>query len=126
MNRKKIRNWSPLDNAAKIFPPTSDEADPKVFRFSCCLTERVEEPPLQRALDQALEEFPSFRNVLKRGVFWYYLEENNIHSLVKREDAPPCSLIYRAPSPALFRVTWFEHKINLEVYHVLTDGTRCV
>ena len=123
MNRKKIRNWSPLDNAAKIFPPTRDEAGPKVFRFSCCLTERVEEPPLQRALAQTLEEFPSFRNVLKRGVFWYYLEENSIRPLVKKEDMPPCSLIYRAASPALFRVTWFEHKISLEVYHVLTDGT---
>lgn len=123
MTRKKIRNWTPLDNAAKIFPPTSDETDPKVFRFSCCLTERVDETALQQALDQTLVEFPGFRNVLKRGFFWYYLEENHFHVTVKKEETPPCSLIYRSSAPALFRVTWFEQKINLEVYHVLADGT---
>ena len=46
----------------------------------------------EQALAQTLEEFPSFRNVLKRGVFWYYLEENSIRPLVKREDMPPCSM----------------------------------
>ena len=40
--------WSRLDNAAKIFPSTSSKKDPKVFRFSCELTEPVDGQTLQR------------------------------------------------------------------------------
>lgn len=39
--------WSRLDNAAKIFPSTSSKKDPKVFRFSCELTEPVDGQTLQ-------------------------------------------------------------------------------
>ena len=34
--------WSRLDNAAKIFPPTSSARDTKVFRLACTLTQPVE------------------------------------------------------------------------------------
>ena len=50
--------WSRLDNAAKIFPSTSSKKDPKVFRFSCELTEPVDGQTLQFALDQTMEKFP--------------------------------------------------------------------
>ena len=61
--------WNRLDNAAKIFPPTSTKRDTKVFRFACELTEPVEEPLLQQALDQTLELFPFYRSILKKGLF---------------------------------------------------------
>ena len=64
------KNWSRLDNAAKIFPPTSGKADTRVFRLSCTLTEPVDPDPLARALSDAMIDFPSFRYVLKRGLFW--------------------------------------------------------
>ena len=72
---KKDRQWSRLDNAAKIFPSTSGKRDTKVFRFACELVRPVEEAILQQALDRTLEEFPGFLCVLKHGLFWYYLEE---------------------------------------------------
>ena len=56
--------WSRLDNAAKIFPSTSSKKDPKVFRFSCELTELVDGQTLQFALDQTMEKFPFYRSVL--------------------------------------------------------------
>lgn len=117
------KNWSRLDNAAKIFPPTSGKADTKVFRFSCTLKEKVDSLSLQRALMETMEDFPSFRYVLKRGLFWYYLEEGDFTPAVREEDTTPCSALYHGSSSPLFSVTYFSARVNLEVYHALTDGT---
>lgn len=126
MSRSRSHDWSRLDNAAKIFPPVSGKDDTKVFRFSCELFEEVDEGLLQRALDRTLEDFPGFGYVLKRGMFWYYLEENAAQPPVRLEDAPPCGILYRDSRSPLFEVTYFGPRVNLEVYHALTDGTGAV
>ena len=95
MNPKTSKTWNRLDNAAKIFPPTSTRRDPKVFRFSCRLTEEVEPDVLQKALDGAIREFPGFCCILKRGAFWYYLEESPLRPKVREETEPPCSTLYK-------------------------------
>ena len=64
--------WSRLENAAKIFPSTTSREDTKVFRFTCELTEMVQEAPLQAALEETLEFFPFYRYSLRRGLFWYF------------------------------------------------------
>ena len=115
--------WYRLDNAAKIFPPTSKKSDTRVFRFSCELCEAVDGGLLQAALERTIDDFPGFCCVLKRGMFWYYLEQSDIHPLVREEDSPPCSTVYLERKTLLFDVTWYGKRINLEVYHVLTDGT---
>ena len=63
--------WSRLENAAKIFPSTTSREDTKVFRFTCELTEMVQEAPLQAALEETLEFFPFYRYSLRRGVFCF-------------------------------------------------------
>lgn len=121
---KQARTWSKLDNAAKIFPPTSTRRDTKVFRFSCELYEQVEPELLQRALEQTLERFPLYRSILKKGLFWYYLESSTLRPVVRREDRPPCGPLYSADRKTLlFEVTHYGRRINLEVYHALSDGT---
>ncbi len=124
MRTKKTVRWERLDNAAKIFPSASDKDRTQVFRFSCELTEPVEKEVLQRAVDKTLEDFPLYRSVLKRGLFWYYLEESNLKPEVELENQPPCSPIYdRNQKNLLFRVLYYKNRIHLEVYHVLSDGT---
>ena len=116
--------WSRLDNAAKILPSTSSKKDPKVFRFSCELTEPVDGQTLQFALDQTMEKFPFYRSVLKRGLFWYYFEDSTRRPVVQPEGLPPCAPVYSADRKGLlFRVSFFERRINLEVYHAIADGT---
>ncbi len=115
--------WYKLDNAAKIFPPTTTTYDPKIFRFSCLLKDEVNQENLQKAVNLTLEDFPIFKSILKKGLFWYYLEETNANSYVKEEKNSPCE---KLDTPLLFEVTYFENKINLEVYHVLSDGAGCV
>ena len=117
------RAWYKLDNAAKIFPPTSKKSDTKVFRFSCELTEAVDGDTLQGALDAAIEELPGFRYVLKRGMFWYYLEQSALVPIAHPEISPACSAVYIDSKSLLFDVSWYNKRINLEVYHVLADGT---
>lgn len=117
-------DWIALDNAAKIFPSNSSKKDTKVFRFAAELYENIDENILQKALDETIKEFPLFRSTLRRGVFWYYLKTSNIKPKVKKETNPPCSSIYDANRyNLLFEVTYFNKRINLEVYHAITDGT---
>lgn len=121
---KKQRTWTRLDNAAKIFPPASGNRDPKVFRFSCQLFENVDKYYLQRALDMTIKRFPFYRSILKKGLFWYYFEETRLLPSVTEEHKPPCSPIYDANNKGLlFEVTYYKKRINLEVFHALSDGT---
>lgn len=117
---RKDKKWYKLDNAAKIFPPTSNRRDPKVFRFACELYEDIDEKVLQEALDKTLEEYPLFLSSLKKGLFWYYLESSNVYPKVTKEENIICD---RMDNELLFRVSYYRKRINLEVYHALTDGT---
>ena len=119
-----MRLWRRLDNAAKIFPSAANGHDTNVFRIYCELNESVDKVFLQNALDKTIVEFPVFKSVMKKGLFWYYLEESNILPIVNEESESPCSKIYdKDVKKLLFRVTYFEKRINLDVYHVLADGT---
>ena len=118
------KKWSKLDNAAKIFPPTSNKKDPKVFRFVCSLKENIDGNILQEATNEALELFPNFRSVLKRGFFWHYFEQINHNPTVKEEKKAICRPLYPSQKKKLlFRVNYYKNRINLEVYHALSDGT---
>lgn len=116
--------WFKLDNAAKIFPPTSSKKDPKVFRFTCELKENIEKQFLEQALSDTLKLFPGFKTVLKKGLFWYYLETTDKQPKIKEEKIAPCTTIYNTDYHSLlFRVNFYKKRINLEIYHALTDGT---
>lgn len=116
--------WTRLDNAAKIFPATSSVMDPKVFRCTCELYETVEPDILQQALDETMEAFPYFRSILKKGFFWYYLEQSALIPEVVQETKPPCSPIYsRDLHGLLLEVSYYKKRINLEIFHALADGT---
>lgn len=120
----KDKGWSGLDNAALIFPAAVGGSDTQVFRISCELYEPVDAAVLQTALEQTFEAFPLYRSVLKRGLFWYYLESTDRMPHVHEEDRRPCAAIYRRSGKnLLFDVSWFRNRVNLEVYHVLSDGT---
>ena len=95
-----------------------------MFRFYCELKEEVRPELLQQALERALETYPLFLSVLRKGVFWHYLEKSNLHPEVKEEYREPCSRLYiRDKKSLLFEVSYYKKRINFEVFHVLTDGT---
>ena len=119
-----IPKWSRLDNAAKIYPSASKNTNTQVFRFSCELYEDIDEKILQEALNDTITVFPAFQYVLKRGLFWYYLEDTKIKPIVREEHKTPCRRIYKkGVRSLLYEVTYYHSTINFEVFHVLTDGT---
>lgn len=123
MNKRRPVEWTRLDNAAKIFPPTTNEKDTKVFRFACELNEDIEPEVLQEALDKALPLFPIYQTVLSRGVFWYYFERTELKPKVTKENMLPCGALYHPNRKnLLFQVSHYHRRINLEVYHAVTDG----
>lgn len=121
---KKNARWRKLDNAAKLYSAASNKKDTRVFRFYCELKEEVDSDVLQEALNQTIETFPTFLMVLRKGLFWHYLEPCNLRPIVKEEYKEPCSRLYiRDKKTLLFEVTYYKKRINFEVFHVLTDGT---
>jgi NRPS condensation-like uncharacterized protein len=124
VTKRKLVEWTKLDNAAKIFPPNSNERDTKVFRFVCELKDDIDRNILQEAVDKTLLLFPFYQSVLRRGAFWYYFEQTELRPEVAEEYKLPCSMLYhRNRRNLLFEVTYYKNRINLEVFHALTDGT---
>ena len=119
----KDLHWYKLDNAAKIIPSTAVGSDTRVFRLCCELKEEVNEAVLQQALDDAVREYPHFQCYLKKGLFWYYMEQSPEKALVTEENLPALSALYQpGRKTLLFRVNYYRCRINLEVYHVVSDG----
>ena len=116
--------WYQLDNAAKIVPSTAGGADSRVFRITCELKEKVDPEVLQSAVTSAARDFPHFSSTLKKGMFWYYLDESNLEAEVTPDNRPALETIYwEGRRNLLYRVNYYGCRINLEMFHVLTDGT---
>lgn len=119
----KKNSWRKLDNSAKIFPLSESQKYSTVFRYSVLLKENVEKATLEKAVEKALVRYKAFKVKLKKGFFWYYLEENKKKPVISEELYYPCKKIdpiYN--NDYLFSVTYFEKKINIEIFHSLTDG----
>ena len=57
-------------------------------------------------------------------MFWHYLQDSTLRPEVTTEQLPTCAPIYDSGRRTLlFRVTHYRQRINLEVFHALSDGT---
>lgn len=113
-----------MDNAAKLFSATSNKRDTRVFRFYCVLKEEIDPACLQEALDKTMLVYPLFLSVMRKGLFWHYLEKSELRPVVREEHREPCANLYvRDKKSLLFEVTYYRKRINFEVFHALTDGT---
>ena len=122
--QQKKRNWYRLDNAAIMIPATTKGASTRVFRIVCELKEDVNPEILQEALNRTIQEFPYLNVVLRKGLFWYYLDSTSLAPIVQEDYLSPCApLYYPSRRNLLYRVSYFHKRINLEMYHVLADGT---
>lgn len=112
-----------LDTTGIIFPSVSGRKNTNVFRITAVLQENIDPNLLQQALEKSVRDMPSFRIKLKKGLFWYYFETNTEPVFVEEEHEYPCRAIHKYKNNHyLFRVLYFEHRIHLEVFHVLCDG----
>ena len=125
--QKDIR-WERLDNTAHLFPAIAGENMSNVYRICVTLTELIDPEILQQAVDMVLPKFDGFNLRMRKGVFWYYFEENGKPApKVVEETNFPCRYIHaNQNNNYLFQVTYYKYRINLEVFHVLTDGMGAI
>ena len=118
----KLR-WVRLDNAAKIYPAARNPRWSNVFRLSATLKEPVDRQVLQSALDVTARRFPAMAARLRRGVFWYYLQQLSETPQVSQEQSYPLAMMDRDETRACaLRVIAYEKRIAVEYFHSLTDG----
>lgn len=116
------KKWYKLDNVGKFYSSIADKEYQQVFRYSITLKDNIDQNILQQALENTIEVFETFNVNLKKGLFWYYLEETNKKYHVTIENLPICFKIYNSSSDFLYRVSFYNRRINFEISHILSDG----
>ena len=120
---KKLR-WLKLDNAAKIYPASRNNNWSNIFRLSATLKEPVDRDVLSSALDITARRFPSISARLRKGVFWYYLEQLPKAPGISEEGSFPLMPMSRSEvRKCALRVIVYGNRIAVEFFHSLTDGT---
>ena len=120
---RKLR-WMRLDNAAKIYPAAKRRNWTNYFRLSATLTEEVDQTVLRAALDVTVRRFPSIAVRLRRGAFWYYLEEITKAPDIEADKSYPLVHVpFDDVRRCAFRVLVYGSRIAVEFFHAVTDGT---
>lgn len=121
---RPARLWYPLDNSAKIYPISMNHGQMSVFRLSAILKKEIVPEILQMALTFTIKRFPSFATTVKKGFFWHYLDTTKIRFNIEEDNGLPCQPINIASnSSKTFRVMYYDKRISVEFFHILTDGT---
>ena len=121
---KKNLHWLRLDNAAKIYPAARRRNWSNVFRQSVSLCEDVDMEVLRSALAVTVSRFPSIAARLRKGLFWYYLQQIESPPEIQEEKSYP--LVHMSGEEmrkCAFRVIVYGERIAVEFFHSLTDGT---
>ena len=114
--------WRKLDNTAKMFS-LDDKKNTSTFRYSVLLKKDVNPKILQKAVNKTLDEIPTFKVKKGTGLFWNYIETNKKTIKVEEENEIPCEHInLRKNNNYLFKITYYKNKINIDIFHILTDG----
>ncbi len=120
-------SWLKLDTAAKLYPSISNTHNNATFRLAVILFEEVNKENLQEALVRIMPRFPSFSVTLKRGLFWYYFEQNDALPIVKEDNSYPCKRLKDFINNGfLFNVTYHKKSVIMECFHGLADGVGAI
>lgn len=127
MSKEYLKNnWRRLDNVSKIFS-LYNKNNTNIFRYSVILKQDIDEIILKKALEMTLNQYKAFKVKIGTGLFWNYLELNSKESKVEKETEISCKHInFKKNNDYLFKVTYYKNKINLDIFHVLTDGTGAI
>lgn len=121
-------DWFKLDLSAIVYPTLQRKDFSSVYRLSVVLKEPIDPVLLQKALDQTLTRFPTYKTTIRRGLFWRYLEPNHRPGpFVQPDIKNPCMpMPFKAGNRYLLRVYYHDCRIALEAHHSLGDGTGCM
>ncbi len=116
--------WFRLDNAGKIFAPILTKRYTTMLRVGVGLTCSIDPEVLQQAVNLMMDRCPYYQVQLRRGLFWYYLQELKTYPPVEKDSCYPCRYIPLKKRGQLpLRVLYFNNQVHVEFSHFLTDGT---
>jgi NRPS condensation-like uncharacterized protein len=88
------------------------------------MKEVVKPEVLQQAVKDLQQRFPTYFVQLDRDFYKYKLRTVNNTDVVEVEDSYPCEHIDAGVGDKpMFRVKYFQNRITLEIFHVISDGT---
>ena len=115
--------WYPLDSAAKVYPLSMTTARMSMYRISANMDREVVPELLQLALHAVIKRFPTFATIVKRGIFWHYLDARRKRFVIEKEEKIPCTPIkLDTVRDQVFRLVYFKNRVSLEVFHCVSDG----
>lgn len=122
------REWYQADNVANLFLSTLNKRDTRSLRISCTLKEDIQPELLQTALEEAILLRPQFHVRIHSGFFWPYIEESSSSPKVSKEFRRVCPLLYNPKNhkELHFEVSYYQKRINLDVFHAISDGTGAI
>lgn len=123
MSAERKLRWMRLDNAAKIYPAARRKNWTNLFRISATMNEPIDIAILQSALDVTVRRFPSIAVRLRRGLFWYYLEQIPKAPAIQEEKSYPLvHMAFDGIRKCAFRVLVYRNRVAVEFFHAITDG----
>lgn len=123
MGQENKLRWIRLDNAAKIYPAARRHNWSNVFRLSATLKEDIDVAVMQSALDVTVRRFPFIAARLRRGMFWYYLQQLSSAPKIQPEYSYPLARMNsKEARQCAFRVIVYKNRVAVEFFHSLTDG----
>ena len=94
-----------------------------MFRVSASLKEPIDVKRMQSALDVTVRRFPALATRLRRGLFWYYLQQLDRAPRIRQEQSYPLARMSADETRACaLRVIVYENRVAVEFFHSLTDG----
>ena len=116
--------WYSLDNAGIIMPAVTGDVSTGMFRIEITLSGAIDPETMKKALGETANRFPYFNVTLKRGFFWYYLDQSNTSPPLFLDDGSPCQLWnINRPGTRMFRIRIAKNRVAGEFSHALTDGS---
>jgi len=117
--------WYKTDNVAKVFLASFNRRDTRSMRVGCTLDQKVDPEILEQALMNTVSLRPQFQVRIRRGFFWHYIETTDVKPVVREETGRPCPLLYGNEYSGIlhYQVTYYNKRINLDMFHALSDGT---
>ncbi|MFI3229113.1 MAG: hypothetical protein R3Y23_02980 [Bacillota bacterium] len=117
------KDWFKIDNAGKIYPASGTNKWNAVFRVTAIMNELVDIAILQKAVDDVMDRFPTYNVTLKKGMFWFYLQQLDRTPTVTFDQNSPCMPFNLSSGGHLVRITHYRYRIAIEMFHALSDGT---
>ncbi len=117
------KTWYELDNAASIYPYSSNRQWICGYRIGFVLTEDIDPDVLKQAVKDIMPRFPSYFVQLRYGYFWPYLEKTTEMPIVEQEHLHPILPTPRwyTKVPAM-KIIYYKRRLCLETFHGIADG----